>query len=558
MKKTLALMLSLVFAMSAVATCGSSGNPASTTAGSQPSAATAATGANASGEAADDGAAPADGADARGAITIGVNSDWVDISPFGPMTSSTRAYVTCNFYEHLLLRSNFGAPLEEMELQCAKSIEKIDDLTYQVEMYDYIADTAGNNITAEDYAWCAATMLDSGNYEKLNAYLSGVTATGEYAVQIKLSENALSAIEYILDIIPVLSRKAYEDSENGMSTKPVATGPYQVQSMVPGSTLTLVKNESYWQADAALQTSFAPQNVDKVVFSVIMEPSQMAIALQSGNIDMAQFMDNSVLDQFYKDGVAADGTEVFELFNSIMFSILPNMSAPNSILAGDQALREAIYYAIDTEAIVQGTVNGLGAPLNAMANSIAGDYIAAWDDRDYFGYSVDTAKAKLADSSYNGEALRLMTSSGFEKPAQIVQAELAEVGIKSDILVYEGALYQTYKLDPAQWDLMFDIKGTDDFVTFPWSLLFDANSFGGMTANFIADDELQSAILAATNADTHSSETVAAVEEILEKNAYCYGLYTINNYIVAKSGIVAEMAYFRDSAILPGATAYLG
>lgn len=129
-------------------------------------------------------------------ITIGVNSDWNDISPFGTL-SNTRSAVKGNFYESLAARKDFGAELEDMVLVCAKEITQVDDLTYDVEMYDYIKDSEGNEITAEDYAWSAMTMKEKGNYEKLNSYLDSVTATGDYTVEIKLSDNPLGTIEYM-------------------------------------------------------------------------------------------------------------------------------------------------------------------------------------------------------------------------------------------------------------------------------------------------------------------------------------------------------------------------
>ena len=102
---------------------------------------------------------------AKQVVTVGANSDWGDISPFGTM-SQTRSAVMYNFYEYMAVRKDFGAALEDMEKECAKEITQVDELTYEIEMYDNIKDSEGNAITAEDYAWAAATMKEKGNYEK--------------------------------------------------------------------------------------------------------------------------------------------------------------------------------------------------------------------------------------------------------------------------------------------------------------------------------------------------------------------------------------------------------
>lgn len=512
------------------------------------------------GSSSDDGAETSESAESgtSSAVTIGVNSDWNDISPFGTM-STTRTAVMYSFYEYLAVRKDFGAELEDMELECAKEIEKVDDLTYDVTMYDCITDYEGNKITAEDYAWSAMAMKEAGNYEKLTSYLESVTAIDDYTVEIKLSDNPLGTIEYVLNIVPVISKEAYEASSDGMATKPITTGPYYVEEMVPGSTLTLVKNENYWQTDDSAKSALAEQNVDKIIYKVVTEASQMSTALQTGDIDLAQYMDTTAIDTFYVDGTATSGFEVYQLNSNMMFTLLPNMSE-QSVLSQSAALREAIYYAIDADAIVKAACGGYGSKLYAMANPLSGDYDEAWDAREYYEYDVDTAEAKLKESGVDlsGETLKILTmpAMNLDKVAEVIQAELEEIGISAEIISVEDALYQTYKLDPAQFDLILDIKGTDDFVTFPWSLLFDNRSFGGVTANFIADDDLQAKLEACLSTDTHSQDTVDDFESYLEENAYCYGLYTTSNYIVAKEGIFSQIEYLQGNYVLPGICGY--
>ncbi len=493
---------------------------------------------------------------AKQVVTVGANSDWGDISPFGTM-SQTRSAVMYNFYEYMAVRKDFGAALEDMEKECAKEITQVDELTYEIEMYDNIKDSEGNAITAEDYAWAAATMKEKGNYEKLNSYLDSVTATGDYTVQLKLTDNPLGAIEYMMNIIPVISQKAYEESVDEMATKPVTTGPYIVESLVPGATLTLVKNENYWQTEESQKHALAGQNVDKIVYSLITEPSQMSTALQTGSIDLAQYMDNTALDTFYKDGKATEGYEAYTLNSNVMFSVLPNCS-DKSVVGESADLRKALYTAIDADAVLQAMCNGLGTRLNAMANPISGDYVEAWDEAAYYPYDPDEAKAMMEKAGYKPEELKLtlLTLPMLDKAAQVIQANLSEIGVTVEIASYEDALYQTYKLDDSQWDIMLDIKGTDDFVTFPWSLLFDNRSFEGKTANFIVDEDLQSKIEAAISTDTHGEDTVKAVQEALNENGYCYGLYTTNNYIIGKSGAVSEMDYIQNAFVLPGCCTY--
>ena len=110
--------------------------------------------------------------------------------------------------------------------------------------------------------------------------------------------------------------------------------------------------------------------------------------------------------------------------------------------------------------------------------------------------------------------IRILTQPAFnlDKVAEVIQAALQEIGINSKIVNVEDALYQTYKTDSKQFDLILDIKGTDDYCTFPWSLLFDNRSFDGQTANFIKDDKLQELMEKSLSTDTHNEDSVNEFE----------------------------------------------
>lgn len=74
-------------------------------------------------------------------------------------------YVNYNFYETLFdYRDNDYVPI------LAKGYTEVDDLHWQVELYDYIKDTDGNNITAQDVVFSINTLVDAGKalkYEQI-------------------------------------------------------------------------------------------------------------------------------------------------------------------------------------------------------------------------------------------------------------------------------------------------------------------------------------------------------------------------------------------------------
>ena len=60
--------------------------------------------------------------------------------------------------------------------------------------------------------------------------------------------------------------------------EPMGTGPFKIDSWTKLDTISLSKNENYWQE--------APK-IDKIVLRVVPEASQRLIELESGNVDIA-------------------------------------------------------------------------------------------------------------------------------------------------------------------------------------------------------------------------------------------------------------------------------
>lgn len=556
-RKLAALLLAVLMLLSLLTACGS-GSSGATSGGSETSAATSGCSETADADSSDS-AAVETGSDAYTVVTIGVDADLADCSPYGAQ-GGARAYYYRIIYEFLAQRTSFGAVLEDMELQCAKSITTEDNLTYHVEMYDYIYDAAGNHITAADFEWSANKMIELATYPKVNSYVESVTATGDYTLDITLTAVELGAIEYVVSIIPVISRQAYEDSGDGMATRPVTTASYQLTDYTSGYGMTLTANENYWQTDDSLRYSGSYTNVDQIDYRVITEAAQMSIALQTGTIDVAQCLDSSIIPEFYNDGVTTEGYSILEVVGGTAANVCFNCD-PTSVLGDNVALRQAVLYAINNEDVRLAFCGAYGYELQAFAPLVASDYVSAWNDRDYYGYDVDKAKELLAEAGYEaGEvSITLMCRNvpSFVTAAQVIQAELGEIGINVTLFTPEDALYDTCCADPTQYDMWFDLSGCDDFCTFPWGLIFDNRSFSsGTTKNLISDPELQAAFEAASAVETHGEETVAAFEQILDDNAYGYGLFGLYQYYCANSEKIAGLYYIDGQSLVPGCFVY--
>jgi ABC-type transport system substrate-binding protein len=437
--------------------------------------------------------------------------------------------------------------------QIAKSYTvEPDNLTYHVEIYDYVYDTAGNRLTADDVVFCFNRAKENGFNS--TSFYDSVTKDNDYAVTIKLNNSMVGIFDQVAQVQALYTRKAFEDAGGEFGTKPVFTGPYKVTEWISGTSMKLEKNENYWQKPE-LRNVYAPQNVDIINFVIIREAAQLAIALETGVVDMVYNLNPLEAKRFEESGSSAKGFKVWNFTNLVTQFMYLNQSK-NSIFANDLDLRKAVMYGIDIQGTVDGVLDGLGVISKTFGNSMIIDYQKAWDTENYFDYDLSYAKECLAKSKYNGQTVRIMVSGNelHGSLALVLQGFLEQVGIKAAILTYENALFNTYKYDDTQWDIMFDQTSWSGPIPTQWRDKFDRRTFRDGKGGFIStsDDKFQSLLEGATNMATYSPETVNAFHQYLKEQAYARGLFNQISKSVSTDIVVEYMNHRIGSMFPPG------
>lgn len=545
-KKFLALCLATCLMAGMVTACGAQAADAPA-----PAAETAKTA-----ETSETEAALADSAGSHGGeVHIAIPQIVESLDPF-TVSAQGKNYIFSSLYQTLYTRSGFGGDLEPA---LAKSYEQIDEYTYHITLYDYIYDTAGNHITAEDVAWVYTYAKELGNVTRIS-YVDSCTAIDDYTVELVLNTTQAGGFETLIsNSVYIVSKKAYEESADKMLTDPVGTTAYVVDNFVSGSSVTMKKADSFWQEDEALVPEVYRANADKLVFETITETSQASIALETGSVSVVADIDSKEVGRFMEGGASADGFKVHETLGTLNYIMLFNC-ADNSVFA-DQNLRQAVCYAIDTQALVDGGLEGRGTVMKSFGGSFFPDYGESWDSEDYYDYNPDKAKELLEKAGYgqNELTVRLMiqNTSVYQNAAQLMQAYLAQVGINVEILEYDNALFQTYKLaESGEYDMLIDCRGSADFITSTWCTVFDRRNYAsGTTQNGVLDDELQSLLETASDVYGHSDESVDAFHQYLKEQAYGIGLFNINGYTVTVDSI-SEIVVDPKNYVVPGAFTY--
>lgn len=436
-----------------------------------------------------------------------------------------------------------------------KDFKRIDSTTVQVSIYDYIYDSAGNHMTANDIAWSFMSWKERGKSVKCKL-LESCIAIDDYTVEIKLTTDTVGDLENMLcGLIPIVTKAGYEASGDGMIENVISTSHYKVADFVSGSNLTVAKRDDYWQKDALKIQKVSQANAKKITYKIITEGFQVPISLETNTIDISSQMSLKDAARFAEGGASAKGYKVSAIKDTNFYWITFNC-APGALFDGKLDLRQAVCYAIDKNGLITGVLGGGGELVYAYANQICVDYNSAWNSEPYYDYNAVTAKDLVKQSGFDAsKTIRLMIPNATiaKTTAQIVQSYLLQIGLKCEILSYDSALFQTYKSDPAQWDIMIDSKMSVDYAT---SLASTFQVSGKAKAlNFVEDPKLQEMVVNVVSSAGHTPQKIDEYMHYLKDQAYVFGLFVPYQYYAMENTVSGVFTNFK-SYLLPNACTY--
>lgn len=510
-KRVLALLCALVVCLS-MAACG----------GSAPASSGNAPASNGS------AAAPTDSGSNYRKFVMAAPSDPGNYLPFNA-DNATRGTMQIFFYEQLF--DLFGTG--DMTPKIASGYERTAEGVYVVKIREGVYDHNGEAIKASDVVFSFEKPIEIGERASSLGEITSVKALDDYTVEFTFAPDLLGSFERAMLSSPIVSQKSYEASATGFSSDPVGTGPYYIADWTPGASITFKKDDNYWGKDL----SFNNQNLDEIEVKFVAEPAQVAIELETGNIDFAYNISSKDADSF----VGMPGFSVtnipFAQVRGLGFNCDP--MSPCS----DVRIRQAICYAIDNAGILQSVYDGKGGVATCLAvpepeAGLVIDFDQAWKNMKPYDFNLDKAKALMTEAGYpdGGLKLKLMAKDQdeYRSMTQVIQANLAKIGIEVEILCYENALYQTYRYQPDAFDFYCIGISNNGVPVVPvgWKWYVGKHSDTGANVLFQKDEKMEELVNAALDIEGHSNATVGALQDYILETCCMYPLvYTYTPYV---------------------------
>ena len=321
----------------------------------------------------------------------------------------------------------------DWQLDAAETIEQVDERHIEFTLKKGIRFTGGfGELTAEDVKFSFERIADPKNespYKDDWAVLDRVEVKGPYAGTIVLKEPfaPLWSISLVRGSGCIMSRKALEQVGGRFTTEPPAmSGPYVLKEWQPKQKTILARNPDFYGP--------APDFEQVHVFPIEDEKTA-EIAFEAGELDYTTISLSS-LPELTKNPPA--GVKIVE--RPAMSYVWLGMNVENPALA-DLRVRQAIQKAVDVDAVLEAAYFGVAErSTGIIAPGLPGHRDITPPPRDLEG-----ARALLEEAGVEDLALTLDILNKTERTAaaQVIQANLAELGIAVEIRPHDSGTFWT-------------------------------------------------------------------------------------------------------------------
>lgn len=339
----------------------------------------------------------------------------------------------------------------------AKSITQVSETEIDFELNPGQMFHGGyGEMTADDVKFSLERFVKPGPDGKKVAYaddfgaLDKVEVTGTHAGKILLKNPApaLWVIGLCDGSGAILSRKATEALGDKIATQLIGSGPYLMKEWKPKEQIVLEVNPDYRGTDKPY--------FKRIVAKPITEPKTAVISFLAKELAFTEIEPTAIPE------VEADADSKTIKLDGIDYTWVGiNVEKPPF---DDLKVRQAIRLGIDVDAILAGAYSGTVTRAKTL---LAPQLLGHWAAAPVYPHDPEKAKALLAEAGHSSlnATLTCLNDATAQAIAQIVQANLAEIGVTVTIHALDSGAY---------WALGSDDKSRDlELTIIPYSSKFD-------------------------------------------------------------------------------------
>lgn len=351
------------------------------------------------------------------------------LEPCESSLTSTGIVVRSNITEPLIERDPNSGDLQPL---LATGWRQTSPTEWTFDVRSGVTFSNGAPFTAADAAFAIDRAVNSELQCNVDGYVFGdeklkIGAPNDTTLTVA-SEKPDPIMPLRISFVEMLPRST---SVTEKVREPIGTGPYAITDWEYGQKLVLARNDRYWGVKPSFSRAEYQWRSEGSVRAAMISNDEADIAVGLGPEDGAGVL-----------GVPFQNNETTAL----------RMQATAAPL-NDIRIRQAINYSINRTGIVKALFRGLGEPASQLIPSgVVGynDQLQLWPH--YVGKAKQLVAAAKADGVPVDTQIRLIgRTAQFPKIAEtieVIQSELAEIGLNVKIEMMDTAAQLQYQLRP--------------------------------------------------------------------------------------------------------------
>lgn len=464
---------------------------------------------------------------AQSTITVAIPSG---LPGFDPQNNNqaVASGVYINIFEYLIFKDAQG----EFQPALATSWEAVSDTAWRVTLREGVTWHDGAPFTAADVEFTFERVANDPLLVR-NSYYSHITdveVVNDHEVIFHteapdpiflsaLSRNGAS----------VIPRHYFEQvGVEEASLKPIGTGPYRFVDYRTDDRLVLEASDDYWGGRPEF---------DSAVFRIIPENSTAVSELLTGGVDIVTTVNISEVGRIEASSAADLRIVGGNRTDYITFNVSDDQ------VTADPLVRAAVDYAVDDALLAEILTDGAGVPVRARVSPETS--FSPLEYYDTYLYDQERARELLSEAGYApGElTLKLMGNTSHADVADLVAAMLSEVGINSEIELFEKSVWDSRYWRPGDFTNIAFGASSDSSFDYGNSLI-DLTCPDGVHAKRShwcdeAYTELVDAANVEFNPEARAELLKQATEIILEQRPQYY-LFSRAAFVGVREGIDFE------------------
>lgn len=396
----------------------------------------------------------------------------------------------------------------------------------------------GSKVTAEDVVFSYDYLAAGSRWGTQLGMFASWEAVDEDTFRLNLNGSTGNPLLYVNDlrIVSKASVEAAGDKAFSTPETSIGTGPYKYTAIDFDGESVMEAYADYYRGEAAIKT---------INWTYLTDTSTALVAFQTGDFDFISLPTANIAEM-----------QAMGQYNVILHPSTHNTFVGiNATKIPDARVRQAIMYAIDSNAVMQVAFSGHGNVSRNLAD--AGTVAGGYSFDDYYDYNPEKAKELLLEAGYTQAELDAgvpignivaIAGGAYAKASAAIQQMLAQVGLKVEVTTFEQATVE---------DMFYRFNNYDDLT-----ILCHGDTVRVDTANYYAsyikrfegnpqrglskDVETLGAQACAEFDETTRNELWGEFWQAVKEDAIYYSLYhKLNPYIATNDlNVVLGVNYY--------------